>query len=163
MHSIYKQHMLRELCNQIPKAELHVHLEGTFELNLMEKLAKKHGIEVPQEVRDLKTAERFDLKTFFDAYVSACTLLRDEEDFAEILVAYLKKVSTQGVRYAEVMIDVQNHMARGVAFDTIFHGLKEGVGKHREIARIAKAKPIEVKFIVSLVGERDVREAMDVV
>jgi len=71
MHSIYKQHMLRELCNQIPKAELHVHLEGTFEMELMEKLAIKHGVSVPQEVHDLKLSERFELRTFFDAYVSA--------------------------------------------------------------------------------------------
>jgi adenosine deaminase len=47
MHSIYKQYMLRDLCTQIPKAELHVHLEGTFELDLMEKLAYKHKIDVP--------------------------------------------------------------------------------------------------------------------
>jgi adenosine deaminase len=86
--------MLRELCNLIPKAELHVHLEGTFEMDLMEKLATKHSLEVPQSVRDLKASERFDLKTFFDAYVSACTLLRDEEDFAEILVAYLERAAS---------------------------------------------------------------------
>jgi adenine deaminase len=47
MHSIYKQYMLRDLCTQIPKAELHVHLEGTFELDLMEKLASKHQVDVP--------------------------------------------------------------------------------------------------------------------
>ena len=75
MHSIYKQHMMRDLCTQIPKAELHVHLEGTFELDLMEKLASKHQMEVPETVRELKRADRFELKTFFDAYVSACSLL----------------------------------------------------------------------------------------
>jgi adenosine deaminase len=85
--------MLRELCTKIPKAELHVHLEGTFELDLMEKLASKHQVEVPQSVRDLKRADRFELKSFFDGYVEACSLIRDEEDFAEILVAYLERVA----------------------------------------------------------------------
>jgi len=61
------------------------------------------------------------------------------------------------------MVDVQNHMARGVSFESIFNGLKEGIEKHKEISRLASSNPIEVRFIVSLVGEREVREALDVV
>jgi hypothetical protein len=61
------------------------------------------------------------------------------------------------------MVDAQTHMARGLSFKTIFEGLKHGIEKHREVARLAASKAIEVKFIVSLVGERDPLEAMDVV
>jgi adenine deaminase len=54
-----------------------------------------------------------------------------------VLVSYLEKASSQGVKYAEVMVDVQNHMARGLSFETIFNGLKEGIEKHKEISRLA--------------------------
>jgi hypothetical protein len=58
------------------------------------------------------------------------------------------------------MVDAQTHIARGITFDTIFEGLKQGIEKHKEVARLASSKSIEVKFIVSLVGERDPHEAM---
>ena len=80
-----------------------------------------------------------------------------------MLVSYLEKASSQGVKYAEVMVDVQNHMARGLSFETIFDGLKVGIEKHKENSRLQSSNPIEVRFIVSLVGERDAREALDVV
>ena len=80
-----------------------------------------------------------------------------------MLFSYLEKASSQGVKYAEVMVDVQNHMARGLSFETIFNGLKDGIEKHEENSRMETSNPIEVRFIVSLVGEREVREALDVV
>ena len=59
-----------------------------------------------------------------------------------MLISYLEKASSQGVKYAEVMVDVQNHIARGLSFETIFNGLKEGIEKHREISRLASKNPI---------------------
>jgi len=166
MHSIYKSHLLKDLCTAIPKAELHVHLEGTFELDLMTALAAKYNTLVPAPVLALKTpppsaaSSTFDLQTFFEAYISACSLIRDQEDFAQVLEAYLERAQKQGVRYAEVMIDVQNHMVRGVEFEQIFEGMRLGVRRHRERYTV---RAIEVKFIASIVGEREVEEAYEVV
>jgi adenosine deaminase len=81
---------MQEICYQVPKAELHVHLEGTMTVELMEDLAKKHGMRVPKEVYTLTSQkEAFDLDAFFSVYYGAQGLLIDSEDFAEALFRYL--------------------------------------------------------------------------
>ena len=95
-----------KLCHEIPKAEVHVHLEGTFEVDYMEILAKKYNTEIPKEALDLQKQKIFDLNNFFSAYYGACDLLIDESDFQGLLERYLKRASKEGVLYAEIAIDV---------------------------------------------------------
>ena len=105
---------LYKLCHELPKAEVHVHLEGTFELEYMSLLAQKYNTSVPKEAENLQKQELFELDTFFEAYYGACELLREGADFEGLVERYLKRAAKEGVVYAEIAIDVQNHMARGV-------------------------------------------------
>ncbi len=82
-------------------------------------------------------------------------MLKDQEDFAAVLLAYMERAEGEGVKYAEIMIDVQNHLANGVAFDIIWKGMHLGMSRHKG--------QIMVRFVVSLVGERDPNEALEVV
>ncbi|TNV77022.1 hypothetical protein FGO68_gene8562 [Halteria grandinella] len=139
-----------------PKAELHVHLEGTLTLHLLQVLAKKHSTVVPKAYEELMgSEEKFELDKFFAAYYEAQSLLRDELDFAEALYSYLKIASSQGVRYCEVSIDIQNHTSRGVSLDTIMQGMKLG-------QQMAQKDGIEIEamVIVCLVGEKTEEEAL---
>jgi adenosine deaminase len=98
-------HKDKDICFSIPKAELHVHLEGTFELETMKKLADKKNVQIPESVTSL--THPFTLDSFFKAYTEACTaLLAEKEDFREVLTAYLSKAEKQGVLYSEVMVDI---------------------------------------------------------
>lgn len=82
---------MRQLCHNIPKAEVHVHLEGSLDIEYMEHLAELHATEVPYEVYSLVRQEVFNLEKFFRVYYKACSLLRTTEDFAGLIERYLKK------------------------------------------------------------------------
>ncbi len=95
---------MTQICYELPKAELHVHLEGTLEMDMIQTLAKKYNVEIPSSVTKLTVP--FDLDRFFHAYTDAVTLMRDSEDFRKVLSAYLTKAMEQGVLYSEVMVDM---------------------------------------------------------
>ena len=109
----------------LPKAELHVHIEGTFEPELIFKCAERHGIQLEYSSVDaLRAAYRFsDLSSFLKLYYQAMAVLRDERDFYELTTAYLKRAVSQGVRHAEIFFDPQAHNARGVALNTVVDGI----------------------------------------
>ncbi|HEY1976172.1 MAG TPA: adenosine deaminase [Candidatus Baltobacteraceae bacterium] len=109
----------------LPKAELHVHIEGTFEPELIFECAERHGIQLEYaNVEALRAAYRFsDLSSFLKLYYQAMAVLRDERDFYELTTAYLKRASSQGVRHAEIFFDPQAHNARGVALNTVVDGI----------------------------------------
>jgi adenine deaminase len=109
----------------LPKAELHVHIEGTLEPELAFRLAKKHGIVLPHaSVEELRRAYRFtDLQSFLDIYYDGAAVLRDADDFHALTLAYLYKAHAQGVVHAEIFFDPQTHTARGIALDTVLDGL----------------------------------------
>jgi adenosine deaminase len=100
---MYKD-ITRQTIYDLPKAELHIHLEGTLEPEMIEALARKYKVEVPDSVLALRAP--FDLDRFFKAYTDAVSLMRESQDFAEALSAYLSKAKEQGVLYAEVMVDM---------------------------------------------------------
>jgi adenine deaminase len=110
---------------RLPKAELHLHIEGTLEPELMFALAKKNGISLPYpDVESVERAYVFkDLQSFLDIYYLACAVLIDEEDFFELTMAYLRRAHAQGVRHAEVFFDPQTHTDRGVPMRTIVDGI----------------------------------------
>ncbi len=110
---------------RLPKAELHVHIEGTFEPNLIFALAERNQMRLPYPSVDaLRAAYHFtDLASFLQLYYAAMTVLRTEADFAALADAYLLRANAQGVVHAEIFFDPQAHTARGVSFATVIGGL----------------------------------------
>ncbi len=109
----------------LPKAELHLHIEGTLEPELAFRLAQQHGVVLPYaSVAELRAAYDFtDLQSFLDVYYALADVLRDADDFYELALSYLQRAHEQGVVHAEVFFDPQTHTARGIAFDTVVAGL----------------------------------------
>ncbi len=115
---------------QLPKAELHVHIEGTLEPELVFELAARNGVELPYaDVNELRRAYVFeDLQSFLDIYYANCAVLRTEVDFYDLTMAYLTTASSQGVRHAEIFFDPQTHTERGVSFETCCTGILRALG-----------------------------------
>lgn len=109
----------------LPKAELHVHIEGTFEPELMYALAQRNGVAFPYDsVEALRAAYRFgNLQDFLDLYYQGMAVLLTEQDFYDLAMAYFRKAAAQNVRHAEIFFDPQGHTDRGVPFQTMIDGL----------------------------------------
>jgi adenosine deaminase len=109
----------------LPKAELHLHIEGTLEPELMFELARRNGISLPYpDVESVRHAYVFsDLQSFLDIYYQACAVLVREDDFFDLAMAYLRRADAQGVRHAEIFFDPQTHTARGIAMGTVIAGI----------------------------------------
>ncbi|WP_329134122.1 adenosine deaminase [Streptomyces sp. NBC_00670] len=114
----------------IPKAELHLHIEGTLEPELVFELAARNGVSLPYADTDaLREAYRFeDLQSFLNLYYELMAVLRTERDFADLADAYLARAAAQGVRHAEIFFDPQAHTARGVEMGTVVEGLWRALG-----------------------------------
>ena len=109
----------------LPKAELHLHIEGTLEPDLMFELARRNRVPLPYaDAEAVRQAYRFsNLQSFLDVYYRACSVLIHERDFYELTAAYLARARDQGVRHAEIFFDPQTHTARGVQLETVVHGI----------------------------------------
>jgi len=114
-----------EYIRGLPKAELHVHIEGTLEPALAFQLAIKHGVVLPHAtVEELRRAYRFaNLQSFLDIYYEGAAVLRDADDFHALTRDYLRTAHAQGVVHAEIFFDPQTHTARGVTLSTVLEGL----------------------------------------
>lgn len=115
--------------NALPKAELHVHVEGTFEPALIFEIAERNGVRLPYSGVDaLRAAYDFtNLQSFLDVYYAGMSVLRTERDFYDLAIAYLRRAASQCVRHAEIFFDPQAHLARGVAFDVVVDGLVQAL------------------------------------
>ena len=113
----------------IPKAELHMHLEGSLEPELMFELAQRNGVSLPYaSVEAVRQAYVFgNLQSFLDIYYAGCRVLLREQDFYDLTWAYLRRVAAQGVRHAEVFFDPQTHTERGLAFETVITGIRRAL------------------------------------
>lgn len=109
----------------LPKAELHLHIEGTLEPEMAFNLARKHGVALPYpSVEAMRRAYQFsDLQSFLDIYYAGAGVLRDAEDFHALTQAYLIKAHQQGIVHVEIFFDPQTHTERGIAFDTVVSGI----------------------------------------
>ncbi|GHE92817.1 adenosine deaminase [Streptomyces griseoluteus] len=118
----------------LPKAELHLHIEGTLEPELAFRLAERNGVELPYaDTEALRHAYRFeDLQSFLNLYYELMAVLRTERDFEELADAYLARAAAQGVRHAEIFFDPQAHLARGVEMGTVIEGLWRALGRSEE-------------------------------
>ncbi|MGW0478735.1 adenosine deaminase [Nonomuraea sp. NPDC003214] len=107
------------------KAELHLHIEGTLEPELVVELARRNGVALPTFDVDAIRA-RYDftnLQSFLDVYYENMAVLRTDRDFYDLAAAYLRRAEAQGVRHAEIFFDPQAHLARGVPLEAVFAGL----------------------------------------
>ncbi|CAM5621476.1 Adenine deaminase [Streptomyces badius] len=118
----------------LPKAELHLHIEGTLEPELAFALAERNGVTLPYATTDeLRAAYQFDdLQSFLDLYYALMAVLRTEDDFTELADAYLARAAAQGVRHAEIFFDPQAHTARGVPIGTVIEGLGRALERSEE-------------------------------
>jgi len=119
----------------IPKAELHLHIEGTFEPELMFEIAKRNNKKIKYDsVEDLKKAYDFNnLQEFLDIYYSGAGVLIEEQDFYDMTWAYLEKIHSQNVIHTEIFFDPQTHTDRGIKFDTVIKGITRALqdGKNK--------------------------------
>lgn len=120
---------IEDFISRIPKAELHVHIEGTLEPELLFKLAERNKIAIKQKsVEELRKAYDFhNLQSFLDVYYEGASVLLKEQDFYDLTRSYLEKVRSQNVLHTEIFFDPQTHTSRGVAFETVFQGIKKAL------------------------------------
>ncbi len=118
----------------LPKAELHVHIEGTLEPELMFDLAARNRIDLPYaSVAEVRAAYEFDsLQAFLDIYYAGASVLVTQQDFADLMSAYLVRAIDDGVRRAEVFFDPQTHTERGVPLGVVLDGLTEAMVRHAD-------------------------------
>ncbi|MEP4377597.1 MAG: adenosine deaminase [Alphaproteobacteria bacterium] len=114
-----------KLIDKLPKAELHLHIEGTLEPEMMLALARRNGVSLPYDnVEEIRAAYNFDgLQDFLDLYYAGMSVLIEARDFHDLTWAYLEKVADQGVTHVEIFFDPQGHTDRGVAFETVLGGI----------------------------------------
>ena len=127
---------MTDLIRSLPKAELHVHIEGTLEPEMMFALSERNGVELPfRTVEEVKAAYRFtDLQSFLDIYYQGAAVLRTPRDFYDLMTAYLDRAAADGVRRAEIFFDPQSHTTRGIGFEVFMDGFREAIadasGRH---------------------------------
>jgi len=124
-----------EFIAKLPKAELHLHIEGSLEPELMFELAQRNGVDIPfASVEEVRAAYDFsNLQDFLDIYYQGMGVLLKEQDFFDLTIAYLERANADNVRHVEIFFDPQGHTERGVSFDTaiggILRALEEGEQK----------------------------------
>ncbi|HWC78457.1 MAG TPA: adenosine deaminase [Pseudonocardiaceae bacterium] len=120
----------------LPTAELHIHIEGTLEPEMLVRLAARNGIPLPTtDVAELRARYRFaDLRSFLDLYYANLRVLRTEQDFYDLTAAYLVRARQAGVRRAEIFFDPQSHLANGVPLAAVFAGLAGALADHPDVS-----------------------------
>lgn len=116
---------LRSIVQRMPKAELHIHIEGSLEPELIFALAARNGVALAYDsVAQLRSAYAFgDLQSFLDIYYAGASVLLQEQDFYDMTAAYLVRAAADNVRHAEIFFDPQTHTARGVPIQAVINGI----------------------------------------
>jgi adenosine deaminase len=132
---------LRALLQRMPKAELHMHIEGSLEPELIFALAERNGVKLNYaSVEELRRAYAFtDLQSFLDIYYAGASVLLKEQDFYDMTWAYLERARADNIRHAEIFFDPQTHTERGVAFETAINGIHRALQDGRSKLDISSA------------------------
>jgi adenosine deaminase len=125
---------IQSFIQRLPKTELHLHIEGTLEPELMFELARRNGVALPYpSVQALRNAYQFDsLQSFLDLYYAGASVLRTADDFHAMTMAYMRRAHEDGVVHTEIMFDPQTHTARGIPMRTVFAGIAGALRQARE-------------------------------
>lgn len=145
----------KEISYNIPKAELHCHIEGTIQPELIIKLAKKHNIEEfkNKTAEDFKEMYKFNsLREFLNVYFSSLKVLRDEEDFEELMFMYLERSASEGLKYAEVFHDVQSLIYKGIDVSKSINGL------HKGMLRAQEKYDIKANIIICFIRDSPIKD-----
>ncbi len=140
----------------LPKAELHIHIEGSLEPEMMFALAQRNGVSLPYDsVEAIRAAYSFsNLQDFLDLYYQGMSVLREEQDFHDLTLAYLSRVAADGVKHVEIFFDPQAHTARGVAFETVLDGI------HRALDDGERQHGITAKLILCFLRHLPAKDAL---
>ena len=144
---------MEEFIRRLPKAELHLHIEGTLEPQLMFDLAERNGYELPfPDVESVAAAYRFkNLQSFLDIYYQGAAVLQTPQDFHDLITAYFDRAARDGVRHAEIFFDPQSHTERGVGFEVFMEGFRSGMDDAR--SRHGITSSLILCFLRHLSGE----------
>jgi adenosine deaminase len=147
---------MQDFIEKMPKAELHVHLEGTLEPELSFALAKKNAIELVYKTPEALVAayDFYDLPSFLAIYYAGMNVLVEESDFYQLTFAYLSKARSQETLYAELFFDPQAHTSRGISFDTVITGI------HKAQVDAEKELGIKSQLIMCFLREMSAESAM---
>ncbi len=123
-----------DLIKRLPKAELHLHIEGSLEPELMFTLAKRNNIQIPYKtIDDVKAAYNFtNLQSFLDIYYAGANVLITKQDFYDLTHEYILKCVEDNVIHTEIFFDPQSHTSRGISFETVITGIKEALADAKE-------------------------------
>ena len=148
--------MMKALIQQIPKAELHIHIEGSLEPELMFELAARNGLRLPfRDLEEVHKAYEFsDLQSFLDIYYQSARVLIGEDDFYDLTLAYFKTAHSKNIRHSEIFFDPQAHTNRGIAFETVITGI------HRAMLDAQQQLAISSKLIMCFLRHLSAEAAM---
>ncbi|MAC84284.1 MAG: adenosine deaminase [Arcobacter sp.] len=123
-----------DLIKRLPKAELHLHIEGSLEPELMFKLAKRNNIQIPyKNIEDVRNAYNFsNLQSFLDIYYAGANVLITKQDFYDLTHEYILKCVENNIIHTEIFFDPQSHTSRGISFETVITGIKEALADAKE-------------------------------
>ncbi|RCV86493.1 adenosine deaminase [Billgrantia montanilacus] len=149
---------MRDFLHRLPKAELHLHIEGSLEPELMFALAERNGIALPYDsVEAVRAAYEFeDLPAFLDLYYQGMSVLRTAEDFHDLAMDYFRRAHEEGVVHVEMHFDPQAHLARGIELDVVMEGLSLAQ-RHAE-----RELGMSTALIMAFLRDRSAEEAMKV-
>lgn len=138
---------------RLPKAELHLHIEGTLEPEMMFALAARNGVKLPYaDVEAVRAAYRFDdLQSFLDLYYQGMNVLRTRADFHDLALAYFRRAHADGVAHIDVMFDPQGHLKRGIPLSTVFDGLLQAMADAQ--AELGMTTSLILSFLRDLPAE----------
>lgn len=151
-----KSNSLESFIKRMPKAELHLHIEGTLEPELMFKIAKRNNIKLEHKsVKQIRVAYNFkNLQDFLQIYYSGLRVLLKEPDFYDLTWAYCQKAFSQGIMHTEIFFDPQAHTNRGVRFETVINGI------HDALSDAEQKLGLSTKLIMCFLRDLDLKSAM---
>lgn len=153
---------MEKLICDIPKAELHIHIEGSLEPELMFAIAKRNNITLPYDsVEALRQAYQFsNLQSFLDIYYAGASVLLHEQDFYDITWAYLQRCAAQNVRHTEIFFDPQTHTDRGISFKTVITGIHRALEDGKQLDVSSKLIPCFLRHLSAEAAMATLQQAL---